>query len=342
MGALVTEEAEQGADRLRLQVIRVLQLTGEALVPETVLGELEEGGDAVRKERRAVLLLAPPEGCHGRRSCGGGHEDVVVGDAVDAPGLDAEGEGVTHRALPDELLVELTEGGAAALHLEVEGAAVGDGAAGHEEEPFGPGACGDHAVDAVDAHQGPEVAQARGLVAAGEHLQDQVELAPREVTVGVRGAHRVVELVDPPRGAHGHGHEHLGEDVEGVGDGADGLDVALERRPGEDRGFHEGPRVEGVEAAAAGVADAVAGAAEPLQGRDDAGRRLHHGDLVDGAHVDAELQGVRGDDGPESAALQALLHNGADLPREGAVVGVGELHGLARVEEMGHLLHRAL
>ena len=88
------------------------QRRDDAVVVQTRLDRAEEAPHLLRDEEVPVALVRAPEGGHRRRAGGGLDEDVVVGDLLDAPDLGAEGERVTHRALPDELLVELADASA--------------------------------------------------------------------------------------------------------------------------------------------------------------------------------------------------------------------------------------
>ena len=73
-------------------------------------------------------------------------------------------------------------------------------------------------------------------------------------------------------------------------------------------------------------ADLVAGAADPLQAAGHARRGLDLDDEVDRAHVDAELEAARRDDGGQPAGLEVVLDQGPLLLAHRAVVGAGE-HG---------------
>ena len=108
----------------------------------------------------------------------------------------------------------------------------------------------------------------------GEHLQDEIELPPREMAVGVAGPEEGEELVDVPSFDAGHGDDHLRQDVERALDGQDGFDVLLGHAPGDDGGVEKIVAVGGVEEAAARAADAVAGTPDPLDRRRDRGGRL--------------------------------------------------------------------
>ncbi len=250
------------------------------------------------------------------RALGGRNQNIVVGDPLDPPGLNPEGEGVAHRSFPDELLVEFAEKGAAALDPQLIVAAVGDGPSREIDEPLDPGSGADRAVDGVDADQRSQAADPAAGVAAGEHLEDEIEVAAGEVVVGVRAANGREELVRAPVVRDHHGEQHLGEDIEGAGDRFELLDLAVEDAFRHHRRFEEIPAEQRHEASPTGLADAVARSAEPLQGRCDRWRRLDHDDLVDGADVDPEFEGTGGDDGLEFAVLEALFDDRADLARE--------------------------
>ena len=92
-----------------------------------------------------------------------------------------------------------------------------------------------------------------------------------------------------------------------------------------DRGLEQVAAVLRVDRAPARLADRVAGPADALQATGHRARRLDLDDEIDGAHVDAELEAARGDDGPEVAALQLVLDDDALVAGERAVVRLDQL-----------------
>ena len=89
------------------------------------------------------------------------------------------------------------------------------------------------------------------------------------------------------------------------------------------------------------LADLVPGAADPLEAARDGGGALDLDHEVDGAHVDAELEAARRDEGGEAAGLELLLDLEALLPRDAAVVGADELLAGELVEALGEALGEA-
>ena len=80
-----------------------------------------------------------------------------------------------------------------------------------------------------------------------------------------------------------------------------------------------------VDRAPARLADLVAGPADALQAAGHGARRLDLHDEVDGAHVDAQLEAARGDDGPQVAALELVLDDDPLLAGERPVVRLDEV-----------------
>ncbi len=62
------------------------------------------------------------------------------------------------------------------------------------------------------------------------------------------------------------------------------------------------------------------GPADALQAAGDGWRRLNLHDEIDGAHVDAELEGGRGDQGPDAAGFEQILHLAACVASQRAVM----------------------
>ena len=160
------------------------------------------------------------------------------------------------------------------LDPEVVIAPVGDGAAGEVDQPEHPLPAVDGVVDPVQGDARLQLPEPRVGVPPGEHLQDEIELPPRELAVGVAGPDESEELVDVPAFDAGHGDDHLRQDVERALDGQDGFDVLLRHPPGDDGGAQKIMAVGGEEEAAARAADAVAGAPDALDRRRDRGGRL--------------------------------------------------------------------
>ncbi len=268
-----------------------------------------------------------------------------MGDVLDAPGARAQGEQVADPRLVDHLLVELADPPAGALAGGEEHGvqpAVGDGAARGDGEPLRTSAAGEGVGQPVPGDAGPELGELVAGVAAGEHVEHRLEHRPGERGVGGRAAGQGEHVVDGPLVEGAHRHHLLGEHVErGVGQ-VQRLDLAGEHALDDHRGLHEVAAELGEEHPAAHRTDLVAGAAHALQPGRDRGRRLDLHDEVDRAHVDAELEAARGDDGREPPRLQVLLDGRALLLAHRPVVGAGEHGGgTARGTRLGHDLRGA-
>ncbi len=268
-----------------------------------------------------------------------------MGDVLDAPGARAEGEQVADPRLVDHLLVELADPSAGALTGGEEHGvqpAVGDRAAGGDGEPLGAAAAGEGVGEAVPGDAGAQLGELVAGVAAREHVEHRLEHRPGERGVGGGAAGEGEHVVDGPLVERAHRHDLLGEHVErGVGQ-VQRLDLAGEHALDDDGGLHEVAAELGEQHPAADRTDLVAGAADALQPGGDRRRGLDLHDEVDGAHVDAELEAARGDDGRQPAGLEVLLDGGALLLAHRPVVGPGEHgRGAARRARLGHDLGRA-
>ena len=112
-----------------------------------------------------------PGHARGRRD-----EHAVARDLLDPPRRGAEHERLPLARLVDHLLVELADP-AAALDLEdAEEAAVGDRPGVRHREPARAGAAADHAGRPVPDDARPELGELVRRVAAGEHVEDVLEL----------------------------------------------------------------------------------------------------------------------------------------------------------------------
>ncbi len=338
---LLEQQPAQRDRRLGLEQ-QPLAEGGEQRVPvvEPRLRPREQRAHPFGEVHGAVALVGAPERGHGGAT-GRRREDVVVGDALDAPPLHAKGEAVADRALPDELLVELADQVATAFHAQPEVAAVRDGAAGHVEQLRGAGAGGRGVVDPVDGDERAQRPQAGRRPASGEEVEDEVELAAAEVLVRRGGAQEREQVVEPPRLDDQHGEHHLRQDVERRSHRPRLFDLAVHGRPRQHPGLQQVAARQRVQAAAAGLAHAMTGAAEPLHGRHHRGGRADQHHLVNGADVDPQLERAGGHDRLQLPGLQPLLDHLPDLARERAVVGPGELAVRRLVDQARHLLDRA-
>ena len=279
--------------------------------------------------------VALPEGQAGAAAGGGIHDDAVGADLTHPPARGAQGDDVADGGLVDHLLVELAHAPPSGTRLALrqddgEGAAVGDGPRGGDGRALSAGAGGQRARPAVPCQARSEVGQVRGGEAAGEQLQDRVEGGPRQPPVGSGPAHRGVpgvgvQVVDTCRR-----HGLLGEDVQGIGDQRGGLDGAGAHALGGDGGVDELGALDRVDGAARTPADAVLGPPHALQAGGDRGRRRDLEDEVDGAHVDAELEGGGGDHAAQLPGFQLAFDGQALFLGDGAVVGLGDDRGLVR------------
>ena len=279
--------------------------------------------------------VALPEGQAGAAAGGGIHDDAVGADLTHPPARGAQGDDVADGGLVDHLLVELAHaappGSRPALGQDDgEHATVGNGAGGGDGGPLGAGPGGDRAGVPVPCQARGEVGQVRGGEAAGEQLQDGVEGGPRQLGVGGGatdgGVPGVGVQVLDACGRDGL----LGEDVQSSLDQHRALDGAGPHALGGDGGVDELGALDRVDDAARPPADAVVGTAHALQAAGDRRRGRDLEDEVDGAHVDAQLEGGGGDHAAQLARLESALDGEALLLGDRAVVGPGDDGGVGR------------
>ena len=84
----------------------------------------------------------------------------------------------------------------------------------------------------------------------------------------------------------------------------------------------------------------MAGAADALQAAGHRRRRLDLNHQIDRAHVDAQLQAGRGDDGAQTSALEVVLDLGALLLADRAVMRAGQQRLGPEGLTAGHQLRR--
>src|SRR2546428_251378 len=164
-----------------------------------------------------------------------------------------------------------------------------------------------------------------GWIPAAEHVEYRLERARPEVAVRISAADHAAQRFDVPLVERAHRHDLLREHVERPPRHHGRLDAALEHALDDCRRLekvaaklrdHHPPR---------DLADRVASASYTLDARGDAGRRLDLQDEVNGAHVDAELEGRGGDEAAQPAGLQLVLDEEALLAGDRSVVRAHEL-----------------
>ena len=307
-------------------------------------GVVETIGDLAAEATRLLGELdgaaggfAQPEGDGGGRAVGVDDTDGALLDARDAPGGGAEQEDVAGGALHGEVLVDRADGDVLGLGDDAVVAHLGDDAAVVEGGEARSAASADDAVDAVAVDEGRGGARTVAD-AGGEHRHDLVEGLAIEVRKGRSLADEVVEGVLGPGLAGGLGHDLLGEDVKGGGQGIDAVEASGADGADEGGALQQLVAGGGEEAAMGAEAEGMAGAPDALEEGGDAAGRAHLADQVDGADVDAELEGGGGDEGAKVACLEALLDVQAAFLRDAAVVAGDRL----LAEALGELLGGSL
>ena len=312
--SLSGKELGHRARRIRLQAVGGLQRGREGRLCDFPIPVFQRTRDPVGDVEIPVALLRFPEGGHADPRCHGHDLDVLVIDLLYPPALRAEHEAVAKRAFPDKLFVQLADESLGIRGAQAEVAPVGNGApAGGQPDPRTfPGA--HRGIDAIIGNHRCEITQPCFLVLAGEHVQHEIELPAGERVVGKAGANEVVQLIHFPDLHRGHGDDHLGQNIQRAGHGCDRVDVLLPDAACGDGRIHDVLAVQRENDAPAGLPDRVTGAAETLDGGRHTEGGLYENDLIEGAHVNAKLQGAGGNDGFQLAALQPLLDHQAKLP----------------------------
>ena len=236
-------------------------------------------------------------------------------------------------------------------HVVVRG--VGDGAAvGDGDEP-GAAARPQHPVHPVPVDVGAAPSPGRSHPLA-QHVQDLLEIAPREIPEGVRSLHQIPEVLlgdarrrlrlgqerqglarlGGRREARHRGRHLLGEHVERLPHQADAVQIAPAHRVNRGGALEQVVPGQRVEDALGDRAQPVPRAPHPLQqGGDGAGRAdvAHQFHVAD---VDAQLQRRGGHHHRHLRGLELLLGFEPGLAGEAAVVG----QHLALAEPVGELV----
>ena len=83
------------------------------------------------------------------------------------------------------------------------------------------------ALDPVKGDPGLQFPHPGAGVASGQHVQDQIELLPRQPPVGRSGSNGGEELIDRPSLVGAHGDDGLTERVQRILQGLERFDVAF-------------------------------------------------------------------------------------------------------------------
>jgi hypothetical protein len=338
--ALLGQEGPQVVGRPRVQPgLPAAGHRGRRVEGDHLAGE---GADRRAQLRRPAQLVALPERQPPRLPRGGGDQDPVVGDVLDAPARGAEREHVPDPGLVDHLLVQLSDpGGLLADQEDPEQPAVGNRAAAGHREALGARPRAYRPRHPVPHDAGAQLGELVAGVAAAEQVQRRVEGAARQGGVRRGPAGQREEPVDLPLVDRGGRDDLLGQDVERVGGHPQGLDRALPHPLDGDRGVHQVGAVLGQQHPARDLPDLVTGPADPLEAGGHAGRGLDLDHQVDRAHVDAELEAGGGDHARQPPGLEVVLDERALLLGHAAVVGLGDhLAGALGGPRLRHDLRR--
>ena len=282
-------------------------------------------------ERAAQLGRAPepvtlPERHLAGLPEGGGHDDLIVRDLLDAPTRGAKREHVAHARLVDHFFVKLADAAAVSLTRDedTEEAAVGNRTATRHREPLGAGPTRERSVHSVPHDARAQFAKPVARVATAQQVEHGVERRPGQSGERRAAAHLLEPLLDVARLEGDVGDRLLGEHVKRVREHAQLFDEARGHAFARDRRVQHVEPVLGHEHAAADLAHLVAGAPDALQPARDARRCFDLDHQVDGTHVDAEFEAARRDDAAQPSRLEGLFDLTPLLFADRAVVSTSE------------------
>ncbi len=337
---LLAEKRHEVARRERVEPVVALDPLERCVVGDR--RQLARGpADLLPELGRAADALALPE----RRDAGDSRsrrdEHPIPRDLLDPPGRRAEQEGLALARLVHHLLVELAHTAAAVDEEDAEQAAVGNRPRVRNREPLRPGAPAHGAGRSIPHDPRPQLGELVRRIAAGEHVEDVLELRAGELRERIRTPRELVELVDGDLFLGADRDDLLREDVERVPGDARLLDVTCAHRA-RDHGRLEQVATELREdPPLRDRLQVVAGAADALKAARDRLRALDLDDEVDRAHVDPELERRGRDETRDLARLEELLHDEPLLARERAVMGSRELFSGELVDAQSEPLREA-
>ena len=174
---------------------------------------LQKPGDLHGKVKIATVLLPFPEG--GIHGFGGrGHdEDIIVGDAFDAPVLGAQGKGLADGGLPDKLFIQFSDDGVRLQVPQAKIPPIRDHPAGHIEGEQGPFPGGHGIVQSIDGNPRPEFPDPGVRKPPPQHVEHQVKLRPFKRLIGGACFQLGVEGIHVPHLNADHGNNDLCQDI---------------------------------------------------------------------------------------------------------------------------------
>ena len=246
-------------------------------------------------------------------------EDAAFFDTPDLPGAIAQEKNVSAKAFHGEILVNSADRGAFRLRDDRVKGGFGNCAGVGERHKARPSAAAQAGIHAIPVQPRATPAAPRGNP-FGKHRDSFFEIRPGKIAVGIGAPHQSKQIVLAPLLGRARRDDLLGHDVERRPGNLDGIQIA---RP--DCTYQRGafqkviPRHRHEPPFRYGSAP-MAGAANALQRDGNRARRADLANQIDGADVDAQLKGSRGDQRPQFAGLQAAFGFAAQFARQAAVM----------------------
>ena len=204
-------------------------------------------------------------------------------------------------------------------------AAVGDGSGIGDRQPLRARASSYRARHAVPYDPRSQLGELIGRIAAAQHVKHRFECPRTEVAVGVGPTHDPGQIVHLPLLHRAHGDDLLSENVEWIAWNDGRLDSPLQHALDHGGCLEQVAAVVRHHYALRDISHRMAGAANPLNAGRHARWRLDLKHEVDGAHIDAQLQGGGRNQPAQRAGLELILDEQPLLAGNRAVVSSNEV-----------------
>ena len=289
----------------------------------------DEGAHGSAQFQGAAGAVAVPErhlaGLAGRRR----DHHAVEGDLCDPPCGRAQQERLAHPRLVHHFFVKLAHPRSIGGEHRVQ-TPVGDGAGVGDRQAARALSGSQHPGGAVPHDARAQLPEFLGGIAARQQVQHRAEHLFADPLVGRCPAHHCQQIVERPVVDSDHGHDLLGQHVDGLARVADLLDLAGAHALRHHRRLHQIATMAREDLAHARLAHLMPGPADALHGRRHRRGRCHLDHQVDRAHVDAQFQRRRGHDGAHPSRLQVIFNSQPLLTAEGTVVRPDQFGALGR------------
>src|SRR5437762_2457254 len=174
----------------------------------------------------------------------------------------------------------------------------------------------------------------------GKHLNDFVKIRARQIAIGIGTPHGLEQFVFFPVFGGAHGHDLLGENVQGSFGDSNAVEVALTNCSHERSAFQQVVARGGEEAAFGHRSAPVPRATDTLQSCGNGARRPDLANEINAADIDPKFERSSSDQRADFPCFQFSLGGETQLARQTAMMRRDGIFSQAFAKMMGHALRQ--